>query len=223
MFLNKTPAHSCGSHGFVLAKSCTNIGCSNCRILGSLSEQSAQLRAVLDIMKSKNMDLLTLNESPWPGSELFSVCDSTSLRSGSPSSHTHGVVIILNLCAKAAWDAVKCVFQPVPERILGLHLKCHMSYKPFWLCMLLPTHPTPLLKLSVPLTNSSPLFPPFPSSDHFVIFGNFNACVGLNFPLQTRHWSSPCWRVQQEWRTIARLFCFNTRFRLAPRLGFSSA
>ena len=128
MFLNKTPSHSCGSHGFVLAKSCTKIGCWNCRILGSLSEQSAQLRAVLDIMKSKNMDLLTLNESPWPGSGLSSVCDSTSLRSGSPSSHTHGVVIILNLCAKAAWDAVKCVFQPASDRILGLHLKCHTSY-----------------------------------------------------------------------------------------------
>ena len=30
--------------------------------------------------------------------------------------------------AKAAWDAVGCVFQPVSECILRLQLKCHMSY-----------------------------------------------------------------------------------------------
>ena len=59
----------------------------NFRIFGSLSEQSAQLRAVLDIMKFKNMDLLTLNESPCPGNGLSSVRDSAILRSGFPSSH----------------------------------------------------------------------------------------------------------------------------------------
>ena len=104
-FVNKSPAHSSGSHGFVHAKSRTRIGCWNVRTLGSLSEQSAQLRAVLDTMKSKNMDLLTLAESHWPGSGVSSVCDSTILHSCSPSSHTHGVVIILSPRAKAAWDA----------------------------------------------------------------------------------------------------------------------
>ena len=72
--------------------------------LGSLSEQIAQLCAVLDIMKSKNMDLLILNESLWPGNGLSSVRDSAILCSGFPSSHAHGVVVILSLCAKAAWD-----------------------------------------------------------------------------------------------------------------------
>ena len=61
--------------------------------------------AVLDTMKSKNMDLLTLAESHWPGSGVSSVCDSTILHSCSPSSHTHGVAIILSPRAKAAWDA----------------------------------------------------------------------------------------------------------------------
>ena len=40
-FVNKSPARSSGSHGFVHAKSRTRIGCWNVRTLGSLSEQSA--------------------------------------------------------------------------------------------------------------------------------------------------------------------------------------
>ena len=89
-FVKKSPAHSSGSHGFVHAKSHTRIGCWNVRTLSSLSEQSAQLRTVLDTMKSKNMDLLALTESRWPGSRVSSVCDSTILHSCRPSSHTHG-------------------------------------------------------------------------------------------------------------------------------------
>ena len=79
-------------------------------------------------MKSKSMDLIALTESRWPGSGVSSVCDSTILHSGSPSSHTHGVAVILSPRAKAAWEAAGCVFQPVSERILRLRLKCHMSY-----------------------------------------------------------------------------------------------
>ena len=95
--------------------------------LGSLSEQSAQLRAVLHTMKSNSMDLRAIPGSHWPSSEVSSVCNSTILHSGSPSSHTHGVAVILSPRAKSAWEAAGCVFQPVSERILRLRLKCHMS------------------------------------------------------------------------------------------------
>ena len=109
-FVNNSPAHFSGSHGYVHAKSRTRIGCWSVRTLGSLSKQSAQFRAVLDTTKSKNMDLLALAESCWPGSGVSSVSDSTILHSGSLSSHTHGVAVILSHHAKTAWDAAGCVF-----------------------------------------------------------------------------------------------------------------
>ena len=134
----------------------TRIGCWNVRTLGSLSEQSAQLPAVLDTIRSKNMDLLALAESRWPGSGVSSVCDSTIFHSGSRSSHTHGVAVILSSRDKAAWNAAGCVFQPVSECILRLSLKCHMSY--IFVVAVFAS-----LKLLAPLkrsmTNSSPLFP----------------------------------------------------------------
>ena len=186
-FVNKSPAHSSGSHGIVHAKSHTRVGCWNVRTLGSLSEQSAQLCAVLDTMKSKNMDLLALAESRWPGSGVSSVCDSTILHSGSLSSHTHGVAVILSPHAKAAWNAAGCAFQPVSERILRLRLKCHMSY----MSVVLPsTHPTPLLKLSVPLkpsmTNSSPLFPLFLPLISLSYWVTLTLVLALTFPLGTQ-------------------------------------
>ena len=39
-FVNKSPGHYSGSHGFVHAKSRTRIGCWNVRTSGSFSEQS---------------------------------------------------------------------------------------------------------------------------------------------------------------------------------------
>ena len=102
------------------------------------------------------MDLLALAESRWPGSGVSSVCDSTIFHSGSRSSHTHGVAVILSSRDKAAWNAAGCVFQPVSECILRLSLKCHMSY--IFVVAVFAS-----LKLLAPLkrsmTNSSPLFP----------------------------------------------------------------
>ena len=128
------------------------------------------------------MDLLALAESRWPGSRVSSVSDSTILHSGSPSSHTHGVAVILSHHAKAAWGAAGCVFQPVSERILRLRLKCHMSYMAV-VAVYVPTKPPNSTSVAVgpfeafydQLQSS---LSSIPSSDLFVISGDFNARVG---------------------------------------------
>ena len=136
-------------------------------------------------MKSKNMDLLALAESRWPGSGVSSVCDSTILHSGSTSSHTHGVAVILSPHAKAAWDAAGCVFQPVSERILRLRLKCHMSYMTV-VAVYAPTNPTNSTSDAVGDSEAfydqlQSSLSSIPSSDLLVILGDFNARVGSDF------------------------------------------
>ena len=113
--LKKSSTFSSESRGFVYPKSRTRIGCWNVRSIGSLSDQSAQLRSVIDTMKSKNIDLLALSESRWPGNGVSTIRCTTILHSGTPSSHLHGVAILLSPLAKAAWDAAENVFQPVSE------------------------------------------------------------------------------------------------------------
>ena len=76
------------------------------------------MHSVIDTMKSRNIDLLTLSESRWPGSGATNIRGTTILHSGTPSSHTHGVAILLRPRAKVAWEAAGSVFQPVSERIL---------------------------------------------------------------------------------------------------------
>ena len=136
-------------------------------------------------MKSKNMVLLALAESRWPGSGVSSACDSTILHSGSPSSHTHGVAVILSPHAKAAWDAAECVFQPVSEHILRLRLKCHMSYMTV-VAVYASTNPTNSTSDTVGASEAfydqlQSSLSSFPSSDLLVILGDFNARVGSDF------------------------------------------
>ena len=79
-------------------------------------------------MKSRNINLLALFESHWPGSGATNIHDTTILHSGMPFSHTHGVAILLRFQAKLAWEAAGSVFQLVSECILRIYLKCHLSY-----------------------------------------------------------------------------------------------
>ena len=69
-------------------------------------------------MKTKNIDLLALSESRWPGNGVSNIHGTTILHSGTVSSHIHGVAMLLSPHAKAAWDAAGSVFQPVSKRIL---------------------------------------------------------------------------------------------------------
>ena len=164
------------------AKSITRIGCWNVRSLGSLGAQSTQLCAVLDTMKSKNIDLLCLSESRWPGNGVTVIRNSTIVHSGTPSTHVHGVAVILSPRAKAAWEVAGCMFQPVSERILRLRLKCHFGFVSV-VSVYAPTNPTD--STSDASSPSEAFYDQLqstllaiPSSDMVVVMGDFNARVG---------------------------------------------
>ena len=94
--------------------------------VGSLSDQSDKLRSVIDTTKLKKIDLLALSESCWPVTRVATICDTSILYSGTPSSHLHGVTIVLSPLARAAWDETGNVLKPVYECILRIRLKCHL-------------------------------------------------------------------------------------------------
>ena len=100
------------------ARSNTNIVCWNVHRLGSLSDQCAPLQNVLATMEERNIDFLTLSESRWPGSDICNVCSRMIVHSGTPSSHVHGVAIILSPHAKSSWDAAGSIFHPISERMI---------------------------------------------------------------------------------------------------------
>ena len=98
------------SRGFLHAKSKTHVVCWNVQSLGSLSDQIVKLRLVIDSMSSKNLDLIALPESRWPGNGVSCIRGTTALYSGTDSTHVRGVAMLLSPRAKAAWDAVGNVF-----------------------------------------------------------------------------------------------------------------
>ena len=178
------------SRDFLHAKSKTRIACWNIRSLGALSAQSAPLCGVISTMREKNIDLLALSESRWPDSGICSVSSHTILHSGTPSTHVHGVAIILSPCTKYSWEAAGKVFHPISERILYIRLKSHLSFVSI-IAVYAPTNPvsstadsnTPsddfyhLLQSTISLV---------PKNDLLVILGDFNAHVGVN----TSSWHS---------------------------------
>ena len=110
------------------AKSKTSIGCWNVRSLGSLSRQSDRLVACLRTMEEKQIDLLALSESRWPGQGVSRIRSITILHSGSSSAHIHGVAIVLSPQARSSWEAAGCVHP---------HLRENPEYSfedSFWFC-----------------------------------------------------------------------------------------
>ncbi|MDA8001968.1 MAG: reverse transcriptase domain-containing protein [Alphaproteobacteria bacterium] len=133
-------------------------------------------------MKSKSIDLLALSESRWPGNGISTIRGTTILHSGTPSSHLHGVAILLSPLAKSAWDAAGNVFQPVSERILRIRLKCHFSFMSV-VSVYAPTNPSSATSEAVSASEAfydqlQSTLSSVPSSDLLVILGDFNARVG---------------------------------------------
>ena len=181
-FKKKPSTLSSDSSRFFHAKSRTRIGCWNVGSLRSLSDQSAQQHYIIDTMKSRNIDLLTLSESCWPGSGATNICGTTILHSGTPSSHTHGVAILLHPQAKVAWEAAGSVFQPVSEQVLRIRLKCYLSYMSV-LSIYAPTNPPNSTSESAGPSDAfydqlQSTLSSVPASDLLVIKGDFNARVG---------------------------------------------
>ena len=175
---------------FLHAKSKTRMACWNVRSLGALSAQSAPLRGVISTMKEKNIDLLALSESRWPGSGSCSVSSYNILYSGTPSTHVHGVAIILSPRAKLSWEAAGSVFHPISERILYIRLKSHLSFVSV-IAVYAPTNPvSSTADSSTPSDNFYHLLQStlslVPKNDLLVILGDLNARVGAN----TTSWHS---------------------------------
>ena len=95
-FQKKPSTLSSDSSGFFCIKCRTRICCRNACSLGSLSDQSAPLCSVIDTMKCRDMDLLSLSESCWPGSGVTNIRGNTIPYSGTLSSHNRGVAILLH-------------------------------------------------------------------------------------------------------------------------------
>lgn len=79
-------------------------------------------------MKTKNMDLLALSQSRWPGNGVSAICRTTILHSGTVFLHIHGMAALLSPWARAVWEAAGSVFQPVFEQIVKIYLKRHLSF-----------------------------------------------------------------------------------------------
>ena len=122
------------------------------------------------------------------------------------------VAIILSPRAKVTWDAAGCVFQLVSERILRLHLKCHMSYMTV-AAVYAPTNPPNSTSEAVGPSEAfndqlQSTLSSVSSSDLIVILGDFNARVGSD----VSYWNSVMVPhgvgVQRKWGTIAGLLCW---------------
>ena len=79
-------------------------------------------------MTDKNIDLMALSESRWQGHGITRIQSCTILHSGSDSSHSRGVAIVLSPRARSAWEAAGSVFKPINDRIMLIRLKSHLSY-----------------------------------------------------------------------------------------------
>ena len=98
-------------------------------------------------MKTKNMDLLALSQSRWPGNGVSAICRTTILHSGTVFLHIHDMATLLSPWARAVWEAAGSVFQPVFEQIVKIYLKSHLPFVSVLSCrVLLQIHPPVLPK-----------------------------------------------------------------------------
>ena len=129
--------------------------------IGSLSDQNSQLHSIINTVKSRNMYLFTLSESHWLGSGATSIRGTTILHSGTPSSYTQGVAILLHPRAKLAWTLLGASFSLCLNVSLRIHLKCHfLTYLSilFMLPLILPIPLPNLLVLMLSMTNCNQHF-----------------------------------------------------------------
>ena len=142
-------------------------------------------------MTEKHIDLLAISESRWQGNGITPMPSCTILHSGSVSSHSRGVAIILSPQARAAWEAAGSVFKPISDRIMYIRLKVQFSYITIF-AVYAPTNPVSSTieanqpsedfynELHSALANITP-------TDMVTILGDFNARVGVDSHTNTWH------------------------------------
>ena len=172
------------SYAFLHAKGKTRLACWNVQSAGPLSSQSFKLRQIVRTMFDKCIDLLALSESRWRGHDTTSMQFYTILHSGSDSSHSGGVAIVLSPRAWVAWEAAGSIFKPINGRIMYIRLKSHLSYITVF-AIYAPINP---------VTSSSEANQPsedfynelhsamatIPATDMVTILGDFNARIGTD-------------------------------------------
>ena len=104
------------------------LACWNVQSAGSLSAQSFKLQQIIETMTNKNIDLLALSQLHWQGHGITQVQSCTILYSGSESSHSRGVAIVLSPHACCSWEAAGSVFKPINNRIVYICLKSLFLY-----------------------------------------------------------------------------------------------
>ena len=179
--------------GFFHAKSRTRIGCWNVHSLGFLSDQGAELCSVIHTMKTKDIDLLVLFESRWPGRGVCTICSTTILHSGTMSSCTHPWCGCLPLSSSKG--CLGGFWQFLPALCLGgLANWSQSAICPTWLscpCMLPPILPP----LRLFMTNYKLHLPVSLRPIYWLLWVTRFMCRFLQHLLELSHWSSQHWRV----------------------------
>ena len=80
--------------------------------------------SLLRTMKDRNIALMALSESLWPGSGVARIQSHTILHSGTPSTHVHGVAIVLSPFAHSCWESAGSVLNVYSI----IRIKTHYSF-----------------------------------------------------------------------------------------------
>ena len=119
-------------HTLLTPKYSIRFGCWNVRSLGNPTRQNSRLRAVLNTMAEKQLQVLALAEVRWPGHGVSQIGDSVIAYSGlsadDPRHHRRGVAVVLSERAASAWRIAGSVLDPVSERLLHIRLKSHTGF-----------------------------------------------------------------------------------------------
>ena len=169
------------SHSLFHAKSKCRIACWNVCTLGSLSEQSEKLVSLLQTMKDRNIELMALSESRWPGSGVTRIQSHTIHHSSTPSTHVDGVAIVLSPFARSCWELAVSVFQVVSERIIYIRIKIHYSFASIFAVYSPPNPINDTSEAKAASENFYTLLQSFIASvsshDMIIVLGDFNARV----------------------------------------------
>ena len=168
-------------HTLLTPKYSIRFGFWNVRLLGNPTRQHSRLRAVLNTMAEKQIQVLALAEVRCPGHGVSQIGDSVIVYSGLSADDPHrrcrGVAVVLSERVASAWRVACSVLDPVSERLLHIPLKSHTGF----LSLIVVYAPTnePKNEESVAFYQAlQECVRQVLRRDMLVIMGDFNARVG---------------------------------------------